>query len=140
MSGLILPSTYNFVQPIERGGDIADITRSVQDGDPTVGWRGDATMDVFREGSCVYVAGFDAKGERYVAARVHMAQDGWRVTLLEKLRDGDWQNEANFAEVVRKKNEEAYAARDSAHKDKIAEIADKFVSATYRDNNSKRFY
>lgn len=140
MSGLILPSTYNYVQPIERGADIADITRSVQDGDATVGWRGDATMDVYREGSCVYVAGFDAKGERYVAARAHLAQDNWRRILLEKLRDGDWQNEANFAEVTLKKNEKLMADRDAEARDHISEIADKYVSAWYRDNNSKRIY
>lgn len=140
MSGLILPSTYNYVRPIGRGEDIADITLSVQDGDPTVGWRGDAAMDVYREGSVVYVAGFDAKGERYVAARVHMAQDGWRRTLLEKLRDGDWQNEANFAEETMKKNLKLKADRDSVARDQIAEIADKYVSALARDNNSKRYF
>lgn len=140
MSGLILPDHYHYVRPIGRGEDIADITRSVQDGDPTVGWRGDAAMDVYREGSCVYVAGFDAKGERYIAARTHMARDDWRRDLLERLRDGDWQNEANFAEVTRKKNEKVLAERDSKHRDKIAEIADKYVSAVARDNNSKRFF
>lgn len=140
MSGLILPSSYNYVQPIGRGEDIADITRSVQDGDVTVGWRGDATMDVYREGSCVYVAGFDAKGERYIAARAHMASDGWRRELLERLRDGDWQNEISAAQVIREKNEKIMADRDREANDQISEIADKYVSAWYRDNNSKRLF
>lgn len=140
MSGLILPSHYNYVQPIGRGEDIADITRSVQDGDPTVGWRGDSTMDVYREGSCVYVAGFDRKGERYIAARAHMAQDDWRRTLLEKLRDGDWQAEESLHLKVIKANEKRKADRDKHYSDQISEIAEKYVSARYRDENSKRYF
>lgn len=140
MSGLILPDSYNFVQPIGRGADVADITRSVQDGDATVGWRGDSTMDVFREGSCVYVAGFDAKGERYIAARTHMARDDWRRDLLERLRDGDWQNEISLAQVIKEKNEAHRAEKNRQVSDKIAEIADKYVSAVRRDNNSRKYY
>lgn len=97
-------------------------------------------MDVYREGSCVYVAAFDAKGERYIAARVHMAQDGWRRTLLEKLRDGDWQAETLLHEKLAKEQVKAKADRDRVYSDRIAEIADKYVSARYRDENSKRYF
>lgn len=140
MSGLIVPSTYNYARPIGRGEDVADITAAVQDGDATVGWRGDATMDVYREGSVVYVAGFDAKGEQYVAARAHMTDSDWRKTLLTKLRDGDWQSEISLVDVQKTEREKKEAAADKVRTDQIAEIADKFASAGFRGAGSKRFY
>ena len=42
-------------------------------------------MDVYREGSLVRVYGFDAAGERYVAATTNLADSDWRRTLLIKL-------------------------------------------------------
>lgn len=140
MSGLILPSTYHFTQAIDRGQDVNDITRSVQDGDPTVGWRGDATMDVFREGSVVYVAGFDAAGERYIAARAHMADADWRKTLLVKLREGDWQNEQTMVEKIKAEQEKRQADKDAVRQDQIAEIADKFTTALFKSNSMRRHF
>lgn len=137
---LIVPSSYERIQPIERGGDVADITRSVQDGDATVGWRGDASMDVYREGSVVKVYGFDRSGERYQAAAVHVASTDWRRTLLEKLRDGDWQSETSFAQKVMDAEDKRKADADSVKRDQISEIADKFVSARLRDENSRRLF
>lgn len=140
MSGLILPDTYYYVRPIGRGEDVADITAAVQDGDATVGWRGDPGFDVYREGSIVYVAGFDAKGERYIAARAHMADSDWRRTLLTKLREGDWQNEVSMAEKIKDAQEKRQADKDKVYADRIAEIADKYVSAGMRGAGTKRFH
>lgn len=140
MAGLILPSTYYYVNPIGRGDDVNDITASVQDGDAITGWRGDATMDVYREGSVVYVAGFDAKGEQYIAARAHMTDSDWRKTLLIKLREGDWQNEVTMVDKIKAAQEKRQAGLDAQRADQIAEIADKYVSAGIRGAGSRRHW
>lgn len=139
MSHLILPSTYNQRTIIGRGEDVNDITRSVQDGDMTVGWRGDPTMDVYREGSEVKVIGFDGKGERYVASTVSLVDPDWRTTLLRKLRDGDWQKDT-FMETVNAERIQHEKDRLREENDRISEIADKYVSARLRDNSSKRYF
>lgn len=140
MSGLIVPSSYNQIQTIGRGEDVNDITRSVQDGDPTVGWRGDPSMDVYREGSQVRVYGFDRSGERYVAATVNLVDSDWRRTLLTKLRDGDWQNEYTMVDRINDANAKLHAENQRKADDRISEIADKYVSARLRDDNSKRYF
>lgn len=139
MSGLILPSSYQSRSVIGRGEDVNDITRSVQDGDMTVGWRGDPQMDVYREGSEVKVYGFDAQGERYIAATVNMVDSDWRRTLLTKLRDGDWQRD-DFLTNLNEKNAAIQRDADRQANDKIEELADRYVSAKLREQGSRKFF
>jgi hypothetical protein len=80
-SGLILA---------RQSGDIATL---IGEGDPVVGWRGDPTMDPYlMPNGEVHVYGFDAHGERYLAAATDARLPGWQHDLLRRLRDGDWQN------------------------------------------------
>lgn len=139
MSGLILPSSYETRTVIGRGEDVNDITRSVQDGDPTIGWRGDPQMDVYREGSTVRVYGFDRAGERYVAATVNIVDSDWRGTLLKKLRDGDWQRDDFVANLVKERNDFDRNLNKEAD-DKIAELADRYATAKLRELGTKRFW
>lgn len=90
--GLILP-----------GDDVMSITERVQQGDPTVGWRGDATMDVYVKGGYVEVWGFDARGERYRVVSVPLSDPGWRHSLLARLRDSDWRRDDHL-ERLRRQN------------------------------------
>lgn len=139
MSGLILPSSYQCRSVIGRGEDVNDITRSVQDGDMTVGWRGDPQMDVYREGSEVKVYSFDAQGDRYIAATVNMVDSDWRRTLLLKLRDGDWQRD-DFLTNLNEKNAAIQRDADRQANDKIEELADRYVSAKLREQGSRKFF
>lgn len=139
MSGLILPSTYYSVEPIGRGQDVNDITRSVQDGDPTVGWRGDPSMDVYREGSEVKVYSFDARGQRYVAATVNLADSDWRRTLLIKLKEGDWQNPVAYDKLI-ERQEKADRDRQTQAEDQAEEVKDKMVHAILKDFGHKRIF
>lgn len=140
MSGLIVPSSYTRVNAIGRGEDVNDITRSVQDGDALIGWRGDPSMDVYREGSQVKVYGFDRSGERYLAATVNLSDSDWRGTLLRKLRDGDWQNETSLVDKLVNERVQKENDQDRIYRERISEIAEKYASARLRDENSKRFF
>lgn len=139
MSGLILPPSYDSRSAIGRGEDVADITRSVQDGDATLGWRGDPQMDVYREGSLVRVYGFDRAGERYVAATVNIVDSDWRTTLIRKLRDGDWQTGTLFGQIEedRARLEREKRARED---EMVAEEADKYVTRALRARGSRRHF
>jgi len=140
MSRLILPSSYQQRSAIGRGEDVNDITRSVQDGDPVVGWRGDPQMDVYREGSQVKVYGFDLSGQRYVAATVNMVDSDWRRTLLQKLRDGDWQRADTFMDNLVAEREQQEKERQRLEDDLTAEQADILVSDYYRAIGSRRHF
>lgn len=139
MSGLILPTSYETRSVIGRGEDVNDITRSVQDGDMTIGWRGDPQMDVYRKGSEVQVLGFDAKGTRYVAAQVNLADSDWRTTLLRKLRDGDWQRD-DFFESVDRANEQARKDNIAAENEYLAELADQYTTQVFKARGSRRHF
>jgi hypothetical protein len=139
MSGLILPSSYDRRTAIGRGEDVNDITRSVQEGDMTVGWRGDPQMDVYREGSFVKVYGFDAAGQRYVAATVNIVDSDWRTTLLRKLRDGDWQKDTLISRLVAER-EQQERDRQRLEDDLTAEQADILTTAFYRAKGSRRHF
>jgi hypothetical protein len=139
MSGLILPSSYERRNAIGRGEDVNDITRSVQDGDMTIGWRGDPQMDVYREGSMVKVYSFDAEGKRYVASSVNVVDPDWRRTLLRKLRDGDWQKDTLMAQLIAER-ETQERDRQRLEDDLTAEQADILTTAFYRAKGSRRHY
>lgn len=140
MSKLFLPSSYAQRTVIGRGEDVNDITRSVQDGDATVGWRGDSSMDVYREGSQVHAMGFDARGTRYIAATVQLADSDWRRTLLIKLRDGDWQREDTLFDRINKEREAKEANDRRIEKELIAEAADQYTTAHFRAKGSRRHF
>jgi len=139
MAGLILPASYDNRSAIARGEDVADITRSVQDGDPTLGWRGDPQMDVYREGSVVKVYGFDLKGERYCAATVNLVDSDWRTTLIRKLRDGDWQTGTLF-DSIEKDRARLEKEKQQASDELVAEEADKYVTKALRARGSRRHF
>lgn len=140
MSRLILPSTYEQRTAIERGADVNDVTRSVQDGDPVIGWRGDPQMDVYREGSMVRVYGFDRAGTRYVAATVSMVDSDWRRTLLCKLRDGDWQRGDEFMANLVAERERVERDRQRVEDDLTREQADILTTDFYRSIGSRRHF
>jgi hypothetical protein len=134
VTGLLLPSDHD---------RIAD---RVRDGDPIVGWRGDATMDTYlneRTGD-VEVWAFDAKGERYCAASVSASAPGWKHTLLTKLRDGDPQRGA--WEKWMADQEKAHAEKEKANWNQLEERADRLAWGLRRvyghdvDGLSKEFY
>lgn len=84
MSGLILP-----------GDDVHSVADRIKHGDASIGWRGDPSMDCYynTDTETVQVFGWDGRGDQYIAAEVIPAYDqGWRHTLLKKLKDGDWQD------------------------------------------------
>jgi hypothetical protein len=139
MSGLILPASYETRSVIGRGEDVNDIARSVQDGDMTIGWRGDPQMDVYRKGSEIQVLGFDAKGTRYVAATVNLADPDWRTTLLRKLRDGDWQRDDFFSNLETARAEKEADDRRRQN-EMFAEMADQYTSQVWKNRGSKRMY
>jgi len=140
MSRLILPSSYEQRTAIGRGEDVNDITRSVQDGDPIIGWRGDPQMDVYREGSSVKVYGFDRAGDRYVAASVSLADSDWRGTLIRKLRDGDWQRGDAFVADLVAEREQHEKNRQRLEDELTAEQADIMVSDYYRATGQRRHF
>ena len=114
--------------------DLVSIDRRVREGDPTVGWRGDPTMDVYvdNDAAMAYVYGFDIKGLRYRAASISTLGEGWRHDLLAKLRDGDWRdpNSINRADEA---NRRLDAERDYRLDQVISEVAEKFGWGLRRD-------
>lgn len=136
---LVVPSHYERQTGLDRG-QYGDIVGAVQDGDPTVGWRGDPSMDVWRKGSQIQVYGFDRSGERYCAATVSLTEDDWRRTLLRKLRDGDWQNPNAYEDVFASVNDRLERDRARETDEKRLEVAEKFAFALGRDNGIKRFF
>lgn len=123
---LILPRDYD--------RDVLGINERVRRGDPTVGWRGDQTMDVILNTAAekVEVWGFDRAGNRYIAASESVHHPGWRHRLLERLRDGDWQRPGRFDEIQRA-NDRATAARQAQVDDRLDEAGEKLHWALRRD-------
>lgn len=126
MPGLILPTA-----------DVCSISERVQHGDPVVGWQGDPGMDVYIDENVgeAAVYGFDANGDRYLAATVSLFDPGWRHTLLAKLRDGDWRTSHGRGQFDR-----VSAANDAAAKaadDRLAEhrqdLSERLAWALQRD-------
>jgi hypothetical protein len=120
LNGLILPGQYD------------NIARSVQEGDPVVGWRGDPTMDVMMWHNEVHVYAFDREGTRYLAAATDARLPGWQHDLLRRLRDGDWQT-SNAYDRVAALNAELERERESKLEDRKNEVAEKLARATRRD-------
>lgn len=136
---LILPSSYETVNPVDRG-ELGDIAGQVQGGDPHFGWRGDAGFDVYRQGSVLRVVGFDIKGDRYVAAEVSLSEDDWRKSLLTKLRDGDWQNTDAYEKVFLDRALAREAEQEYASNQKVGEIAEDLAARIALENGVKRYY
>lgn len=120
------------------GEDVADVARAIKEGDATTGWRGDPGMALHRgergtprEGT-VAVYGFDARGERYLAATQDITLPGWRFELLKRLREGDWQRNDQFDRVdaanQKLRDEAAAEAREAKE-----ELAEKLAWAIRRD-------
>lgn len=120
--GLLLPAD-----------DVVGIVERVQLGDPTAGWRGDPTMDVYvdhRSGEA-RVMGFDAEGNRYKVAQVRMLP-GWQHALLKKLREGDWRD----PELIDRQMAEMAAtdtARQAVIDERMDEHAERLAWALRRD-------
>lgn len=114
-------------------GQCQSIVERVQNGDPSVGWRGDPGADVYvHEGLQVaQVWAFDRGHKRYCAAQVSILEPGWEHTLLRKLRDGDWQNPGVVKDIFARGNaREAAAAAERS--ERIGGKADYLVWLAYR--------
>lgn len=137
MPGLILPADSH-----------AGIAQRVKYGDPTVGWRGDRTMDVIldeRTGD-VEVHAFDSHGERYVACTVNANSDpGWRYTILKKLTEWD-PRRVNVIEKFSREQEAREKQREHRNHHQLEERVDRFAwglrreIGPYVDGMSKEFY
>lgn len=112
MSGLLLP------------GDALDIVDRVHQGDPTVGWRGDPSVDVYTDDQSQTAAayGFDRSGHRYLMCVVNIGP-GWQHEMLRRLRDGDWQNDDQYERIVRA-NRQVDEANDYAREQRIGEASE----------------
>lgn len=130
-------------------GDVIDIGRRINEGDPTVGWEGDPTMALViddepyqtdPDGRPVYplipnlrygwfeVWGTDAHGEAYLAASSPTCDQN----LLKALADGHWKRGSAHDRIVAENTRRAQAIA----KEKAAEreeIADKLAFALHRD-------
>lgn len=137
MPGLILPADSH--------GSIAE---RVKRGDPTVGWRGDPTMDVVldeRSGT-VEVHAFDSHGERYVACTVDVNADpGWRYTILKRLTEWD-PRRVNVIDKFSAEQEAAEKLKDHRARHQLEERADRLAwglrrtIGPYVDGMSREFY
>lgn len=133
--GLILPAD-----------DVVRIADRVREGDPTVGWQGDPTMDTYLDEATATatVFGFDRHGDRYIAAQVSVHDPGWRHELLRKLHAGDWRRPDTVDRQV-KLVEDQMRARQAQTDELADEKAEKLAWAIRRDaghlvGTSKEFY
>ena len=133
--GLVLP------------GEHLDIATRVRDGDPVIGWRGDAGMDtyLFGEHRRCEVWAFDAHGTRYCAASVNVGVPGWQHQLLRKLRDGDWHRGPTVFDEIDRRNDARERSRDAAAAAAGEERAEKLAWALKRDighlvSGTRRFF
>ena len=139
MPGLILPTA-----------DVMSIEDRIRRGDPIVGWQGDPSMDLYIREDIgeAGVYGFDRAGDRYLAATVSLADPGWRHTLLQKLRDGDWRTDhgrANGQRIVAH-NEAVAKAQEDDLDEKRLEFSERLAWALERDlgphvtGSSRRYF
>ena len=137
MHGLILPADSH-----------GHIAQRVKYGDPTVGWRGDPTMDVILDEATgdVEVHAFDSHGERYVACTVNANLDpGWRYTILKRLTEWD-PRRVNVIDKFSREQEAREAAKDRANRHQLEERVDRLAwglrrtVGPYVDGMSKEFY
>lgn len=129
------------------GGEVMDIGRRINEGDPTVGWPGDPSMAL-----CVdteeyltdaagrptgvrnpkwgwfEVWGTDAHGEVYLAASAPRCDAG----LLRKLAEGHWSRGNPFDRVVAE-NRRRQADQDRVERDRREETIDKLHLALRKD-------
>lgn len=130
-------------------GDVADIGRRINEGDPTCGWVGDPSMSLVVDnerwvtdvdGRELYprvanpyygwfeVWGVDARGNAYLATRSPTCN----AELLRRLADAHWSRGNPFdrlrSKMVARSNEV-----DRQRRDHQAEVAEKLQSALRRD-------
>lgn len=110
-------------------GELDDIVAKVQQGDPTIGWEGDPTLDVYAFGHQIEVRGFDTRGDRYVAARADARIPGWSWELLRKLRDGHPKRLDRLVADITANNDKITKERERKWAEKRAEGIDRILSA-----------
>ena len=108
--------------PIAMAGDLYDIARRCQEGDPIHNWRGDPTMTVCLNPQTheFEIWGLDRRGEPYRAASHHTLDH----TLLIKLSQGDPLNN-DVHQRVMDQNARLVADRKTQDRDAANEVYDK---------------
>lgn len=111
-------------------GDVHDIIRRLEHGDPTVGWGGDPDLRLVAniETGEFEVWARDAAGDPYIAIS-HPRCDA---SLLEKLVRSDNRRETVLDRVV-KATKAREAAEASAQEDRFEEMADRLQFGLRRD-------